>query len=82
MSFFQSCHQYITNMASAAKLTTNLTRLAVAKNPHHMLGVFYTKSLRALAKMPTDYAYRKHTEQILLERHEMVKSTKVNKWEL
>lgn len=62
-------------MASAAKLTTNLTRLAVAKNPHHMLGVFYNKSLRALAKMPTDYAYRKHTEQIILERAEMVKST-------
>lgn len=61
---------------AAAKVTTNLTRLAVAKNPHHLLGVFYSKSLRALAKMPTDYAYRKHTEQILLERAEMVKKFK------
>ena len=64
-------------MSTAAKITTGLTRLAVAKNPHHTLGVFYSKSLRALAKMPTDYAYRKHTEQIILERAEMVKSTKV-----
>ena len=63
---------------AAAKVSTNLTRLAVAKNPHHLLGVFYTKSLRALAKMPSDYAYRKHTEQILLERAEMVKKFKVS----
>ena len=62
---------------AAAKATTNLTRLAVAKNPHHLLGVFYSKSLRALAKMPSDYAYRKHTEQIILERAELVKTVKV-----
>ena len=62
---------------AAAKVSTNLTRLAVAKNPHHLLGVFYSKSLRALAKMPSDYAYRKHTEQIILERAEMVKTIKV-----
>ena len=67
---------YIRKMA-AAKVSTNLTRLAVAKNPHHLLGVFYSKSLRALAKMPSDYAYRKHTEQIILERAEMVKTIKV-----
>ena len=64
-------------MASAAKATTNLTRLAVAKNPHHVLGVLYSKSLRALAKMPSDYAYRKHTEQIITERAELTKATKV-----
>lgn len=58
----------------AKKLTTNLTRLAVAHNPHHQLGVLYSKTLRALAKMPTDYAYRKHTEQILNERAALVKS--------
>ena len=63
---------------AAAKATTNLCRLAVAKNPHHLLGVFYSKSLRALAKMPSDYAYRKHTEQIIQERAEMVKSIKVS----
>lgn len=61
---------------AAAKATTNLTRMAVAKNPHHLLGVFYSKSLRALAKMPSDYAYRKHTEQIILERAELVKTVK------
>ena len=67
-------------MASAAKATTNLTRLAVAKNPHHVLGVLYSKSLRALAKMPSDYAYRKHTEQIVTERAELTKATKVLMW--
>ena len=64
-------------MAGAVKLTTNLTGLAVAKNAHHTLGVLYSKSLRALAKMPSDYAYRKHTEQIITERASMVKSTTV-----
>jgi NADH dehydrogenase (ubiquinone) 1 alpha subcomplex subunit 5 len=63
-------------MASAAKATTNLTRLAVAKNPHRVLGVLYSKSLRAFAKMPSDYAYRKHTEQIVTERAELTKATK------
>ena len=52
-------------MASAgAKATTNLARLAVARNPHHSLGVLYSKNLRALAKMPNEYAYRKNTEQV------------------
>ncbi len=48
----------------AVKLSTNLTRLEVAKNPAHSLGVFYSKTLRALAKMPADYPYRKYTEQV------------------
>jgi hypothetical protein len=52
-------------MASVgAKVTTNLACLAVARNPHHSLGVLYSKTLRALAKMPNEYAYRKHTEQV------------------
>ena len=52
-------------MASVgAKLTTNLAGLAVARNPHHSLGVLYSKTLRALAKMPNEYAYRKQTEQV------------------
>ena len=60
---------------NATKMATNLTRLPVARNPHHSLGVFYSKTLRALAKMPSDYAYRKHTEQIVNERAAMVKAT-------
>lgn len=48
----------------AIKLSTNLTRLEVARNPHHVLGTLYSKTLRALAKMPQDYAYRKHTEAV------------------
>jgi len=46
------------------KVATNLTRLEVAKNPAHSLGVFYSQTLRALAKMPHDYAYRKYTEEV------------------
>ncbi len=59
----------------ALKVTTNLTKMEVAKNPAHSLGVFYSKTLRALAKMPASYPYRKYTEQVLawrqppVERH-------------
>ncbi len=54
----------------SVKLTTNLTRMEVAKNPAHSLGVFYSKTLRALAKMPNDYPYRKYTEEVRdKERH-------------
>ncbi len=31
--------------------------MEVAKNPAHSLGVFYSKTLQALAKMPKDYPY-------------------------
>lgn len=61
--------------ANVGKVSTCLTRMAVATNPHHTLGVLYSKSLRALAKMPADYAYRKHAEQLINERAEMVKLT-------
>ena len=80
---------------SAAKISTNLTRMAVAKNPHAKLASIYSKNLRVLgkdfrivltycalcltsfyisAKMPTDYAYRKHAENIISERAAMVKN--------
>jgi len=61
-------------MSKYAKLTTNLTGLTVARNPINTLGSLYGRSLRALAKMPADYPYRKHTEQIVSERAAMVKS--------
>ncbi|TRY76702.1 hypothetical protein TCAL_00157 [Tigriopus californicus] len=60
---------------SAIKLSTNLTKLEVNRNPHHVLGSLYTKTLRALAKMPQDYAYRKHTEAILNDRVSQLKAT-------
>ena len=60
--------------STGAKVTTNLARLDVARNPHHSLGVLYSKTLRALAKMPNEYVYRKHTEQIVMERANLVKS--------
>ncbi|CAG0904307.1 unnamed protein product, partial [Darwinula stevensoni] len=56
-------------MASATmKVTTGLTRLAVAKTPHHTLSVLYGKILRCVQKMPSDAAYRRYTEEIVKER--------------
>lgn len=52
--------------------TTGLTRLIVAKNPHHTLTALYGKTLRALAKMPPTAAYRTHTEKIITERAKIV----------
>ncbi len=52
----------------AVKLSTNLTRMEVARNPAHSLGVYYSKTLRALAKMPADYPYRKYTEEVRYHR--------------
>lgn len=62
-------------MANIIKKTTGLTGLKVSKNPHHVLGVLYSKTLNALAKMPQEAAYRKHTEQIVNERSNILKST-------
>ncbi|XP_023026683.1 NADH dehydrogenase (ubiquinone) subunit ND-13B [Leptinotarsa decemlineata] len=62
-------------MAGITKLTTGLTGLAVAQNPHHTLGILYGKLLRTLQKMPESAAYRKHTEAIVNERSQILKST-------
>ncbi|KAG8230578.1 hypothetical protein J437_LFUL004491 [Ladona fulva] len=60
-------------MASGAlKMTTKLTLLPVAKNPHHTLGALYSKTLRVLQKMPENAAYRKYTEQIVQDRYNAV----------
>merc|ERR1711862_703343 len=59
---------------SASKISTNLTRLAVSKNAHTKLALIYSKNLRVLAKMPSDYAYRKHTESLVMERAAFVKN--------
>ncbi|KAF2356077.1 ETC complex I subunit [Trinorchestia longiramus] len=61
-------------MASAIKKTTGLTGLAVSRNPHQILNILHAKILRCLQKMPQDAAYRKYTEQIILERDSAVKS--------
>jgi len=50
------------------KVTTGLTRLAVAQNPQHTLSVLYAKILRSLQKIPEDAAYRRYTEQVVKDR--------------
>merc|ERR1711963_1319595 len=57
-----------------SKFSTNLTHMAVSKNAHTKLALIYSKNLRVLAKMPSDYAYRKNTEQIIMARAGLVKS--------
>ena len=59
---------------SGTKMSTCLTKMAVSKNAHTVLARIYSKNLRALAKMPTDYPYRKYTEAIVNERAAFVKS--------
>ncbi|VEN37865.1 unnamed protein product [Callosobruchus maculatus] len=61
-------------MSGVTKVTTGLTGLAVSKNPHHTLGILYSKILRTLQKMPQDAAYRKHTEEIISERANVLKA--------
>jgi len=60
---------------AAVKAFTGLTGMAVAKNPTHTLGVLYSKTLRALAKMPNDYTYRKETETLINERASVIKNS-------
>ncbi|XP_054730313.1 NADH dehydrogenase [ubiquinone] 1 alpha subcomplex subunit 5 [Anastrepha obliqua] len=60
----------------AAKVTTGLTGLAVASNPHHTLGALYGKILRALSKMPQDASYRKYTEKVVQNRLKAVDTHK------
>lgn len=57
--------------------TTGLTGLAVAKHPHHVLTSLYSKTMRALAKMPENAVYRKNTEQIVAGRANIVASVSV-----
>ncbi|XP_018782860.1 PREDICTED: NADH dehydrogenase [ubiquinone] 1 alpha subcomplex subunit 5 isoform X2 [Bactrocera latifrons] len=52
----------------ASKVTTGLTGLVVASNPHHTLSALYGKILRALTKMPQDASYRKYTEKVVQNR--------------
>lgn len=53
---------------SAIKKCTNLTGLAVCKNPHRVLTAYYNKILRALENIPETSAYKQHTSKVLLER--------------
>ncbi|KAL1494318.1 hypothetical protein ABEB36_009933 [Hypothenemus hampei] len=64
-------------MAGAIKRTTGLTGLAVSKYPHQKLGVLYGKILRTLQKIPETAAYRKHTEAVIKERAEILRTTPI-----
>merc|ERR1712045_126232 len=61
-------------MAAPTKFSTNLAKMLVSKQPHTELARIYSKNLRALAKMPTDYPYRKYTENVIMERAALVKN--------
>ncbi|XP_023161236.1 NADH dehydrogenase [ubiquinone] 1 alpha subcomplex subunit 5 [Drosophila hydei] len=63
-------------MAKILKVSTGLTGLAVATNPHHTLSALYGKILRAVSKMPQESAYRKYTEQLVKQRADAVAKNK------
>lgn len=61
-------------MAGLLKKSTQLTGLAVAKNPHRVLTSLYNKILRALENIPESSSYRQHTSKVVLERLAYVNS--------
>ncbi|CAF0756037.1 unnamed protein product [Didymodactylos carnosus] len=60
--------------AKVLKATTNLTGLAVSKDPHYSLKLLYGKILRDLKKIPDNSAYRKYTEELTQSRLQHVLS--------
>ncbi|CAJ0963948.1 unnamed protein product, partial [Mesorhabditis belari] len=56
------------------KQSTGLTGLFVEEHPHRALSVVYGRLLRALEKLPKDYAYRKYTEQVVRHRLNLVQT--------
>ncbi|XP_076657273.1 NADH dehydrogenase (ubiquinone) subunit ND-13B [Halictus rubicundus] len=59
-------------MAKILKKTTGLTGLAVSENPRRELTLIYTKIMKALAGLPAESAYKKHTEALIRERNSIV----------
>ncbi|XP_076233979.1 NADH dehydrogenase (ubiquinone) subunit ND-13B [Calliopsis andreniformis] len=59
-------------MSRVIKKTTGLTGLAVSQYPHRDLGALYKKILRVLATIPENSAYRKYTEKLVKERHDIL----------
>ncbi|KAL3320409.1 ndufa5, NADH-ubiquinone oxidoreductase subunit [Cichlidogyrus casuarinus] len=57
----------------ALKKSTYLAGLAVSKTPHASLMALYNRTLKVLQTMPTDYAYRKATEDLVKTRLNLVK---------
>lgn len=58
------------------KESTNLTGLAVSKNPHQTLGVLYNKILKALEPMPDTAFYKKETKSLVETRLNLVNTVK------
>ncbi|KAA3673859.1 NADH dehydrogenase (ubiquinone) 1 alpha subcomplex subunit 5 [Paragonimus westermani] len=52
--------------------STQLTGLAVSKNPHAVLKSLYNRILKTLSLMPEDSGYRKHTTAIIQSRLQAV----------
>ncbi|KAF5398700.1 ETC complex I subunit region [Paragonimus heterotremus] len=56
----------------AVKKSTQLTGLAVSKNPHAVLKSLYNRILKTVNLMPEDSGYRKHTTAIVQSRLQAV----------
>ncbi|TGZ64049.1 hypothetical protein CRM22_006583 [Opisthorchis felineus] len=66
----------------AFKKSTQLTGLAVSKNPHAILKALYNRILKVVALMPEEAGYRKHTTAIVQSRLQAVSTIQdINKLE-
>ena len=54
--------------------TTGLTGLLVEERPHHLLKLIYGRLLRALQDMPPTAAYRRYTEEMVMQRLSLVEN--------
>lgn len=61
---------------AARRLTTGLTGLKIAEEPHKKLMNLYERTLRVLNKMPVDAGYRVNTEAVVKNRLQLVQAEK------
>ncbi|XP_043255016.1 NADH dehydrogenase [ubiquinone] 1 alpha subcomplex subunit 5 [Colletes gigas] len=62
-------------MAKVLKKTTGLTGIAVSKDPKFELDKLYRRILKVLSTLPQESAYKRNTEKLIREKHEVIQQT-------